>query len=180
MNTDGSSPLQVTSGGGKNFPATSPDGKWILYNTTDDWQLWKVSIDGGESSRLTNYYALFPSISPDGKMVACLGRSGSKASLLVLSIAGGQPLKTLDLEGQNFSGTRLEWTPDGKALIYATEQDGTTILVKRPLNGGHVAEVTKFEDELFDFGYSSDGQLLAVTHGGWQNDIVMFTDVSLH
>jgi len=179
MNIDGSNPVQITNGAGKNFPAISPDGKWILYNTTEDWQLWKVSIDGGESSRLTDYYSLFPSISPDGKMIACLGKNGSKAALLVLPFAGGRPLKSFDLAGQNFSGTRLEWTPDGKELIYAKEQDGTTTLIKQPLNGGRAADITKFEDELFDFGYSADGQLLAITRGGWQHDIVLFTDLSL-
>jgi hypothetical protein len=40
-------------------------------------------------------------------------------------------------------------------------------------------QITKFEDELFDFGYSADGQLLAITRSGWQHDIVLFTGLSL-
>src|ERR1043165_447045 len=79
MQMDGSNPIALTSGGVKNFPVLSPDGKWVLYNTTDYWQLWRVSIEGGEATRLSDSYALFPSISPDGKMIACLGRGDSKA-----------------------------------------------------------------------------------------------------
>jgi Tol biopolymer transport system component/DNA-binding winged helix-turn-helix (wHTH) protein len=179
MNTDGSNQVQLTSGSGKNFPAVSPDGKWVLYNTTDNWDLWKVAIDGGEPSRLIEHPAYFPSISPDGKMIACLGRNESKASLLILPFEGGQPLKTFDLGGQNFSGTRIQWTADRQALVYALEKDGVTKLVKQPLNGSRTEEIATFEDELFDFGYSPDGQTLAVTRGGWQHDVVLISDLNL-
>lgn len=179
MNIDGSNPTRMTAGGSKNFPAIAPDGRWILYNTTDDWRLWKVPIDGGEPIRLTDYYALLPSVSPDGKMIACLGRNGSKAALLVLSSSGGPPIKTFELAGQTFSGTRIQWTADGKDLTYATELDGMTELVRQPLFGGKSEEVIKVEDEILDFGYSDDGKLLAVTRGGWQHDIVLFSDLNL-
>jgi len=180
MQIDGSDPVPLTSGGGKNFPGISPDGKWVLYNTTDDWQLWRVSIAGGEPARLSDSYALFPSISPDGKMIACLGRSDSKAVLRILSFEGGQPLKTFDLAAPTFSSNRIQWTGDGKAVIYGTEHDGITSIFRQPLTGGKPALVMKFEDELADFSYSQDGQSLAVARGGWQHDIVLIRDLSLN
>jgi len=180
MQMDGSDPVPLTSGGGKNFPAISPDGKWVLYNTTDDWQLWRVSIDGGEPARLSESYALFPSISPDGKMIACLGRNDSKAVLRILSFEDGQPLKTFDLAAPTFSSNRIQWTRDGKAVIYGTEHDGVTSIFRQPLSGGEPAVVMKFEDELADFSYSQDGQSLAVARGGWQHDIVLIRDLSLN
>jgi len=180
MQMDGSDPVPLTNGGGKNFPSLSPDGKWVLYNTTDDWQLWRVSIAGGEATRLSDSYALFPSISPDGKMIACLGRSDSQAVLRILPFAGGPPLKTFALAAANFSGNRIQWTRDGKALIYGTELDGVTSLFRQPLSGGAPTVVTKFEDELADFSYSPDGQSLAVARGGWQQDIVLIRDLSLN
>jgi eukaryotic-like serine/threonine-protein kinase len=180
MNIDGSNQVQLTNGGGKNFPVISSDGKSVLYNSTDNWDLWRTSIDGGEPGHVTEYPAFFPSVSPDGKMIACLGRSESKAALLILPFAGLQPLKTIDLAGQNFSGTRILWTPDGQALIYAAERDGVTRLVKQSLSGGRTEEIMKFEDELFDFGYSTDSQMLAVTRGGWQHDIVLIRDLNLY
>ena len=180
MQIDGSDPVPLTSGGGKNFPGISPDGKWVLYNTTDDWQLWRVSIAGGEPARLSDSYALFPSISPDGKMIACLGRNDSKAVLRILSFEGGQPLKTFDLAAPTFSSNRIQWTGDGKAVIYGTEHDGITSIFRQPLTGGKPALVMKFEDELADFSYSQDGQSLAVARGGWQHDIVLIRDLSLN
>jgi len=180
MQGDGSDPVALTNGGGKNFPAISPDGKSVLYNTTDDWQLWKVSIDGGEATRLSDAYALFPSISPDGKMIACLGRNDSKAVIRILPFAGGPPLKTFDLAAPTFSGNRIQWTRDGKALIYGTEVDGVTSVYRQSLSGGGPTVVMKFEDELADFSYSHDGQSLAVARGGWQHDIVLIRDLNLN
>jgi TolB protein len=180
MQMDGSDPVPLTSGGGKNFPAISPDGKWVLYNTTDDWQLWRVSLEGGEPTRLSDSYALFPSISPDGKMIACLGRSDSKAVLRILSFEDGRLLKTFDLAAPTFSSNRIQWTRDGKSVIYGTEHDGVTSIFRQPLSGGRPAVVIKFEDELADFSYSHDGQSLAVARGGWQHDIVLIRDLSLN
>lgn len=60
MNLDGSNQIQLTNGTGKNHPAISPDGKWILYNTTDDSHLWRVLIDGGEPVRLYGIYCGSP------------------------------------------------------------------------------------------------------------------------
>jgi Tol biopolymer transport system component len=180
MQMDGSDPVPLTNGGGKNFPAISPDGKWVLYNTTDDWQLWRVSIDGSESTRLSDSYALFPSISPDGKMIACLGRTDSRAVLRILSFEDGRPLKMFDLAAPSFSSNRIQWTRDGKAIIYGTEHDGVTSIFRQPLSGGGPVVVMKFEDELADFSYSHDGQSLAVARGGWQHDIVLIRDLSLN
>ena len=176
MNMDGSNQIQLTSGTGKNFPSLSPDSKWVLYNSTDDWHLWRVSIDSGEPIRLTDYPARYPSVSPDGKMIACMGRNEPKRqfSILILPFAGGQPLKRVEVSG-GFSGM-IRWTADGRALIYGTERNGPTVIIKQSLDGGQPETVVDFdEDELFDFGYSFDGQRLAVTRGGWQYDLVLLS-----
>jgi Tol biopolymer transport system component len=176
MNIDGSNQIQLTNGSGKNYPAVSPDGKWVLYNSTDDWSLWKVSIDGGEPVRLTDYVASAPAVSPDGKMIACVGRNDAKRELLVLHFEGGLPAKKMDFVGWV---SRIQWTPDGKSLIYAGERNGVRAIMKQSLNGGLSEGALDFgEDELFDFGYSPDGKSLAVTRGGWQHDIVLISDLN--
>jgi hypothetical protein len=49
------------------------------------------------------------------------------------------------------------------------------------LSGGPPEKIVALaEDSVFDFGYSYDGKLLAVTRGGWQHDIVLITDLNRH
>jgi Tol biopolymer transport system component/DNA-binding winged helix-turn-helix (wHTH) protein len=181
MNLDGSNQIQLTYATGRNFPSISADGKWVLYNSTDDWHLWKVSIDGGEPARLTDYPVGYPSISPDGKMIACTGRNEPKRelSILILPFEGGQPLKRIEFPVGGFSGNRIRWTPDGKALIYTANLGGPTAIIKQSLVGGRTEEIARFDEgELFDFSYSIDGQFLAVTRGAWQHDIVLISDLN--
>jgi TolB protein len=178
MDLDGANQIPLTNGVAKTHPTISPDGKWVIYNATDDWHLWKVSIEGGEPLQLTGYIASMPSVSPDGKMIACVGRSESKHQILILPVEGGEPLKRIDYSGGSLSGTRIEWTPDGKAVIYAARLVRSTAIFRQSLDGGPPEETASFEqDELFDFGYSIDGQFLAVTRGGWQHDIVLISEL---
>jgi Tol biopolymer transport system component/DNA-binding winged helix-turn-helix (wHTH) protein len=182
MNLDGSDQVQLTNRTPADHASISPDGKWIFYNTTEDWHIWKISIEGGDPVPLIEHAAYFPAVSPDGKMVACLERSDPKSSLsiVVCPINGGPAIKRINFAGGGFSGSRIQWTPDGKALLYAVDRNGPTILLKQNLDSeGPAQEVMDFgADNLFDFGYSPDGKFLAVTRGVWQHDIVLITDSS--
>jgi Tol biopolymer transport system component/DNA-binding winged helix-turn-helix (wHTH) protein len=179
MNIDGSNQIpltHVTSNGS----ALSPDGKWVFYNTVDNWNLWKISIDGGEPVRVTDYLALYPSVSPDGKMLACVGRNKSKREILILPVDGGQPLKKFGFGEwiiSGWGGWGIKWTPDSKSLMYIAGRNGITSLLKQSLDGSSPEKMFDFgEDQIFDFGFSPDGKYLAVTRGGWQHDIVLIND----
>jgi hypothetical protein len=93
----------------------------------------------------------------------------------------GQAVRSIRLAGRRFGGYRIQWTADGKGLIYSAQQDGTVALLKQSLDGGPPETIADFDQEgLIDFGYSSDGQLLAITRGKWQHDIVLISDLSQH
>ena len=88
-------------------------------------------------------------------------------------------MKTFEFAGGGLSGSRIQWTPDSKALIYAVERKGPTALMKQFIEGGTPLEIVDFgADDLFDFGYSIDGKFLAVTRGVWQHDIVLINDLN--
>jgi TolB protein len=185
MNLDGGDQVQLSHAASAGFPAISPDGKWVVYDSTDNWHLWKVPIAGGEPIPVTQYFAVYPSVSPDGKTIACLVRNQAKSELLLIPFDGGQPLKRIDVSGGSFSCYRIKWAPDGKSLIYATNPNGenragATTIVRQSLDGGPLEQIAKFdEDELFDFGYSADERFLAVTRGGWQHDAVLIRGLNL-
>ena len=178
MNMDGLNQTQLTYGSGKNYPTITRDGKWVLYNSTDNWHLWKVSVDGGEPSQLTYFVASAPEVSPDGKMIACIGRNESKRRLLILPVDGGPAIKEMEFFGWV---SRIQWVNDGQAVIYAGERNGRRVMVKQWLNGSLSEEPLSLDtDELFDFGYSPDGRSFALNRGAWLNDLVLITGLNDH
>lgn len=144
MNLDGSNQTQLTSGSAKNYPTISADGKWVLFNSTEDWHLWRVPIDGGEATRLTDFVAGMPSVSPDGKTIACIGRNESKRELLILPFEGGQPIKKLEFFGWI---SRIQWTNDGKTVIYAGERNGRSAIIRQSLNGDLIEDRLNLDTE---------------------------------
>jgi len=185
MNIDGTNQIQLTTGATADNPAISTDGKWVLYNTTDDKHLWRISIDGGAPTQLTEYPANYPAVSPDGRMIACMERSEFKGefSILILPFEGGRPFKRIAFTGGGFSGDRIQWTPEGRSVLYASvlagqRAVGPTVVMRQSLDGGPPASLAEFDEgELFDFSYSPDGQSLAATRGEWQHDIVLINNL---
>lgn len=117
-------------------------------------------------------------MSPNGKLIACIGRDEQlNRTLLIIPIEGGQPTRELKLDPQSFITTRLQWTADGTALIYAALRDGTISLFRQPSDGGSPEKLFDLgDDEIFDFNFSIDGAQLAVTRGAWQHDVVLISD----
>jgi Tol biopolymer transport system component/DNA-binding winged helix-turn-helix (wHTH) protein len=178
MNADGSNQIQLTNVKGVHALSISPDGQWVVYRPSHSWDLWRVSIDGGEPVRLTKNYSVYPSVSPDGKVIACIGKDAQNhRKLLIIPFEGGQPLKEFDFATPHLSAVRLQWTPDAKNLIYAASRDRMASLYKQSCDGGAPKRmVTLNEDDLFDFSYSPDGRYLAAVRGGWHFDVVLLTD----
>jgi len=175
MNSDGSNKTQLTTGEGVMSPAISRDGKWVFYYTVASQYLWKVPVDGGDPLQLSNRAALFPSVSPDGKMIACIGKDNNKQRrLLIYPIEGGTPLHDFPVHPLNLSCLRLWWEKDGSGLIYAASQAGVTSFYKQSLTGSVPKKLSDLgEEDIFDFAYSPDGQQLAAVRGGWHHDVVL-------
>lgn len=101
MDVDGGNQIQLTDGEGENDPTCSPDGRWVVYTKLetkggDRPNLWKIPIDGGAPARLTHEFSLKPSVSPDGKLIACIYAEtrSSEAGLAVFPFDGVAPVKT--------------------------------------------------------------------------------------
>ncbi|HEX6729571.1 MAG TPA: winged helix-turn-helix domain-containing protein [Pyrinomonadaceae bacterium] len=180
MESDGSNAIQLTNGAGHSLPEVSPDGRWIFFNSVDDWGLWKMSIDGGEPTRLTNGHAIHPTVSPDGNLIACVGKGkGKSPKLLILSSVDGKILQELQIGSLRLSAYRLRWSEDGRSLLFAASRAGVANVYRQSLAGGAPQKLVVFdEDDIYDFGYSPDGQQLAVTRGDYQFDVVLLSGLT--
>ena len=183
MDPDGGNLKQLTDGSGDLFPQTSPDGRWVLFQSTrsGSTRVWKVSIDGGEPVRLTDKWTANPTVSPDGNVIACFYREdhpNAPAKVAIIPFAGGDPVKVLNLPRPSFSGPAgLRWTPDGRALTFVDTTGGVSNIWSLPLDGGPPKQLTNFKtDQIFWFDFSRDGKNLAVSRGKQTSDVILIKD----
>ena len=146
---------------------SSRDGKYVLM---------KISSDGGPASELTDLHLTLPSISPDGRWIACLYTPGQNQplSLAMVPFEGGQPAKVFALPAS--SGCPLAWTPDGRDICYIHIVNGIRNIWEQSAEGGPPKAVTRFTSEkIFWFDWSRDGRL-AVSRGTDTGDAVLITN----
>lgn len=179
MDLDGSHLKQLTTGGSDSPPSFSPDGKWVIYDSIATSDLRKVSIDGGDSVRLTDRRVAWPTVSPKDGMIVGLYMSDENSSprLALLAPEGGAPIKTFDLPNGSFGGAH--WTPDGRAILYLINRAQTSTLWSQPVDGGAPKQLADFSPEqIFSFDLSRDGKWLAFARGTIVRDVILITDTS--
>jgi Tol biopolymer transport system component len=183
--------LPVRKDGLLNFPyqwqagnRISPDGKLIILAATSSkelvsnkppsTQIWKIPIDGGTPTQITNpnpsYGDFAPSWSPDGNQVAFLrlplkdffGKGEDSCEIYTLNIDDRIP-KLLLMEKLILSPV---WSPDGKLiayLSYSEDDDVSTINVVNVINGeSHmIAEIPPSTSVHTDLAWSPDSKRIA-------------------
>ncbi|HKR21726.1 MAG TPA: winged helix-turn-helix domain-containing protein [Pyrinomonadaceae bacterium] len=177
MDADGRNAIQLTPGPDDSQAAISPDGKWIYYVATIDRvpKLRKISIDGGTPVSMTDEFAQFPTVSPDGKLVAyhrmnLLQRD--QRDIVLLPTQGGPPAKSLPIP-KNW-GSLMRWAPGGDSLTY--RDTSSSSLWRLPLDGTAPTQIMKVRgDRLHNFCYSHDGRRLAYAGGPNLSDVILIT-----
>jgi Tol biopolymer transport system component len=105
MNSAGGTPTALTSGDYNDIiPSWSKDGKWIYFGSkrNDSWQIWKVSVDNGESKQVTTDGGFVAHESYDGRWLyfTKYGISG----LWRVPAGGGNEEKVLEDPPANYWG----------------------------------------------------------------------------
>jgi Tol biopolymer transport system component len=181
IDKNGNNLKQLTSGPYEDWPDLSPDGQWVIYHGSESSgdRIWKVPVDGGSPTLLTDKTAHHPIFSPDGKLIACyLREDGSTWQLAVLPVAEGPPLKTFSLPAsvaEQWVGPR--WTADGNAITYVLTRGGVSNIWIQPLSGEPARQLTDFDqDQIFAFAWSPDGKSLALVRGVNAKSVILMKD----
>jgi serine/threonine protein kinase len=182
MNSNGGELKQLTNEGGESFPQITSDGQWVIYSVRTERRpsLWKVSVAGGTAVQLTNKLTDWPSLSPDGKWIACLTKEDSieePIQLAVLSTGDASFSKTFAIPEGTVSPVVppvIRWLPNSQAIAYVVTDKGISNIWEQPLSGGAPKKLTDFTaDRIFGFDWSKDGKRLVYSRGVLRNDVVL-------
>jgi Tol biopolymer transport system component len=160
--------------GGRNAQriAVTRDSRWVIFTSGRGGveRLWKVSIDGGEPVRISDFEASHPSISPDDQQIAFSG-----AFIGVMPMQGGAPRRVPNTHA--ISTSMAQWMPDGKTLLHSAGQNDRANLWLQPLDGSPPRKITNFDTEhIWRFDLSPNGQHLGIVRGLLERDAVLITD----
>jgi Tol biopolymer transport system component len=183
MNPDGSGNVQMTTGSGEQKPNVSKDGQWLYYQSTgkSSATIWRMSAHGGEPVQITTEASSNPSVSPDGRLLAYSYRSelGGDIAIGVLDLESSRIVRRFEMpKGEFVSARRIMWTNDSRSVIFIKQDfDRVANLWQYPVDGSAPLLLTYYkDDEIFDFGFSPNNQLLAVIRGDYRNEAVLITD----
>jgi eukaryotic-like serine/threonine-protein kinase len=170
---DGGRPSLLVSGDAWG-PAITPDGRGVVFlsSRTGRQSPWIVSMDGGEPRQIVDRFAAQGmDVSRDGKSLAFPSRDEeqNRAVGVVCDLDDCRRQTIVPAAG----GSRVRWTPDGRALTYI-EAGTQTNLWTIAVGGGQPARLTAFEDRaIVDFDWSPDGTRLVAARRIDTNDIVV-------
>lgn len=167
----GGSERKLTTFKGIPYVAWSPDGKNLAIaaseNPGDVTNILLVAAETGEKQKLLTAPAQFngdrwPVFAPDGQAIAFV-RSSNVAveNLWVVPAVGGEP-RRLTNESSQIGG--LDWTADGREIIFSSTRAGTYGLSRIPVSGGSPAPVPGVGENAFAPAVSRHGNYLAYSY----------------
>jgi Serine/threonine protein kinase len=187
MNIDGTEAKQITTDSFLHAARFSPDGRWLVYDSDKGKaSIWKSGIDGGDRVNLSESDVSWPAVSPDGKSVAAWsysdylqeGLASSRHQIAILPMEKGLPVKFLEIPQSSETFSNLEWTSDGRAIIFADARDGIGNIWRLPVDSGEPKQLTNFKSDLImSFAWSPNGHELVCSRGSYTSDVVLMTNL---
>jgi Tol biopolymer transport system component len=180
-NADGSGATQLTHEKDAAVPVCSPDGQWLLYWNDAERNLHKISIAGGDSTKMDfpNMNNPFARISPDGKFVL-YGAENEKGPrkpylITIAKLGGNGRASATEFDAVAGMGMGMpQWSRDGQGFYLNLTRQGAANIWKMESPGGALKQVTNFPSGLIaSFAWSQDGKTLYVARGTRSNDVLL-------
>ena len=167
VRSDGSGFRRLTSDASVDVqPTWTPDGRFIVFASArgGDFDIVQYEVATGAAKTVVGGRGnqLQPAPSPDGStlffVAGVRGRLGS-GGLWTVPMEGGEP--TLVHYEETSYRAAPTWTPDGSALVFASDAAGSYDLATVPSAGGNRVRLTTQPLDEFAPAVSPDGRLVA-------------------
>jgi Tol biopolymer transport system component len=136
-----------------------------------------MHASGGAAIQLTDYESVAPSVSPDGKLLACISPPENRvqfARLDVINFETGEAVKSFEVLPFEWNFRVSRWTAAGDALIFQKNDKPAGNLWKQSLAGGEPKQYTDFTSQrMHNYAFSRDGKRLLIARGDVKLNVVM-------
>ena len=126
------------------YPAWSPDGKWIAYSSTHEGnqELYVADAEGANHRRLTNDPAFdaHPAWSPDGRQIVCATSRWGDFEIAVIEVETGNVTRLTESRGLDDYPV---FSPDGRRLAFLSNRDGNYEIYCSDAAGLHPVNITQ-------------------------------------
>ncbi len=114
-------------------PTLTPDGQAIIFNYDGD--LWKVSAQGGEATRLTGMQGdeTLPNVSPDGKWLAFTATQYGNKDVYVMPMQGGKIRQLTFHDGFDEVDS---WSWDSQKIYFTSSRENRFSGYEISISGG--------------------------------------------
>jgi Tol biopolymer transport system component len=151
-------------------PDWFPDGSVVVSsNLTGSWQIWRVDPDG-RFERLTRNDGQddWPTVSPDGRLVAYASYRGDQNDIHVVDVVTGAET---NLTTDGADDIHPTWSPDGSRILFNSTRDDPDHhqLYTMALDGSDVRRITEPGVTRTAASFSPDGTRIA--HVVWGDDV---------
>ena len=164
INADGSGQRRLTTEDEVRhfYPSFSPDGKSVLFssNFTGNFEIYELTLDGGQLSRVGGTVGIAPEASPDNHYVVFTRSDGQHTDTIwVMDRFGLNPHEVYN------NGWDPTWSPDGSRILFATMQNDKSQLATISPDGSGLHIVTALPSLRGRSDWSADG-LHLITYSG--------------
>lgn len=157
------------------YPRLSRDMRSVLYqsNRSGHWQLYALDLASGTSKPLmeTATNETLPDWSAEGRLAWVSDRDGNEE---VYVMDGDTPRRISDSPGRDL---HPYWSPDGKSLLYNTQDRGSLDVVRLDLASGAIERITDSPEDDTCARYSPDGKrIVLLRNDARMDDVVEIVD----
>ena len=176
MNLHGGGPLTLTQDAFHSVcPSWSHDGKWVYFASprSGEWQVWKVSAEGGLPLQVTRHGGHAALESPDGKYVYYAKTPAPEPEIWRVPVDGGQeiPLPLVH------PGTWASWQVVNEGILFVGPSLGhRAVLSLYDIGRQRTTTVSVLDRVPFWLGATTDGRTVAFDQPGQEQAQTMLVD----